>query len=179
VGSAYETAQTLPADAYGAEPHLKLSGLAVSYAGVLEALGRPREAYEVYLDALQRIRHAHHPDPTTPAPHFLPAPAPTHRERMRAVALASRLGALAEAHGLPRAEEEAFLTYAVEEMLRVVRELDGAPSFAQRLFGAPEKSTDEALVLAGLDLPGWVGTADVGAPLEDLGNFYARTGRYE
>jgi hypothetical protein len=181
---AYETSLTLPASAYGAEPHLKLSGLAVAYAEVLEALSRPREAYETYLDALQRIRHAARPDPAAPAPHFLPFPAPTHRERMRAVALASRLGAMAEEWSLPPADEEAFLTYAVEEMLRVVRDVGGEPGgLAAAVFGsAPKKQEvkdDTAVVLASLSLPAWVSTADVGAPLENLGNFYARTGRYE
>jgi hypothetical protein len=181
---AYETSLTLPASVYGAEPHLKLSGIAVAYAEILEALSRPREAYEVYLDALQRLRHAAQPDPSTPAPNFQPFPAPTHRERMRAVALASRLGAMAEEWSLPLADEEAYLTYAVEEMLRVMRDVGGEPGgLAAALFGSLTKredvQDDAAVVLSSLSLPAWVSTADVGAPLENLGNFYSRTGRYE
>jgi hypothetical protein len=111
-------------------------------------------------------------------------PAPTHRERMRAVALASKLGAMAEEYDLLKTEEEAFLTFAVEEMLRVVREVGGEPSsFVNKVFGTSVKnspgSEDAAIVLSNLELPTWVSTTDVGAPMEALASFYSRTERYE
>jgi hypothetical protein len=93
-----------------------------------------------------------------------------------------------QAHGVDADQEEAFLTFAVEETLRVAREVGapGAGLFAGILDPAADKDGkaalgdgDARLVLADLRLPRWVSTADVGAPLEALGAFYARTGRYE
>jgi hypothetical protein len=146
-------------------------------------MGRPREAYEVYLDALQRIRHAQRPDPQAPAPHFLPMPPPTVRERMRAVALASKLGAMAEEYNLPSSEEESVLTFAVEEMLRVMKEVGGEPSsLYEKVFGKATTNAarqEQTVALSNLELPYWVSTADVGAPLEALAAFYARMRQYE
>jgi phage terminase small subunit len=177
----------MPAAAFGTEPHLKLSGLAITYAEALERLSRNKDAYEVYLDALQRIRHAHAPNLAAPAPHFQPMPRPTPRERMRAVALASKLGELAGNNAGAREQEEAHLTFAVEEMLRVAREVGVEPrasAFALLVGAGDDKKIkpedeDAKVVLTDLDLPTWVSKADVGAPLEALAEYYTRTGRYE
>jgi hypothetical protein len=119
-------------------------------------------------------------------------PRPTPRERMRAVALAAKLGAMAEEYALPAVQEEAHLVFAVEEMLRVVKALPSTSPTASPLEalarlvsprveeGAKDAKEDEgSVVLAELELPGWVSTTDVGAPLEALSAFYARVGRVE
>lgn len=138
------------------------------------------------MDALQRIRYALKPEKDLPAPHFLPMPKPTNQERMRAVALASKLGIMAEIYNQPPAEEEKFLTFAVEEMLRVLKDVSNEPS---SIFGkvigvsdktAPESKQDENKVaLSDLELPSWVSKTDVGAPLAALGAFYTRRKNYE
>ena len=88
------------------------------------------------------------------------------QERLRGVALASKLGELAEQLGKPREEEEKWKVWAVEEVLRVVK--------------STAEEDDKATVdLPMMPLPPWIRKADVGAPLEQLGAFYARSGRLE
>ena len=53
---AWQTAQTLPISALSSEPYLKLSGIAIALAEVLEASNRPSEAYETYSTALAQLR---------------------------------------------------------------------------------------------------------------------------
>lgn len=120
-------------------------------------------------------------------------PKPTLRERMRAVAIASKLGEMAETFQQPAAEEERLLVFAVEEMLRVVRSLqsakdDSSPlSLLANLVSGENAATkteaaeqdDEKVVLADLNLPKWVTVTDVGAPIEALGAFYSRVGQIE
>jgi hypothetical protein len=208
---AYTTALTLPASAYGAEPHLKLSGVAVALAEVLQDAGKPADAYAILLSALDRIRDAGkhaQPTPTSSAARPTPGPSssssadapadaafvtdlppPTPRERMRAVALSAKLGAMAEEYALPAVEEEAQLGFAVEEMLRAVNALPSAlptasPLEALARLVSPRakgdaKEEEGSVVLAELELAGRVSTKDVGAPLEALGAFYVRVGRVE
>ncbi|KZT71894.1 hypothetical protein DAEQUDRAFT_743979 [Daedalea quercina L-15889] len=163
---AYDTALTLPLDTFSPSPHLKLSGIAIALASTLEAADRPEPAYEVYSDALSRLRAANAASP-------LSGP-----ERMRAVAIASKLGEMAETYQLPVAEEERWLTYAVEELLRVVRDGAGHPKLV--VEGEAQQQQDETpMMLAELEMPPWVTKTDVGAPLEALGRFYAREGNVE
>ena len=56
---AYDAALALPAETFAPEPHLKISGIAISLAEALEEGGQPREAYKIYLDALERIQQVH------------------------------------------------------------------------------------------------------------------------
>ena len=150
--------------AFKSEPHLKLSGIAITLAEVLEASQNPNEAYETYSTALAQLRAAQ-----------------THnslsgRERMRAVALAHKLGEMAEVYQHGPEEAEHFLTFAVEEALRVVK--DEGPNSGK----GKERETEEGEVgtmLAELELPWWVRKVDVAAPLEALGRFYAQEGKPE
>lgn len=196
----------LSPDSLAPEPHLKLSGITIILAEVLEAANKPREAYEVLIDALQGIRDASvqpttanssSANPSNPSlpnePGPLPMPKPTPRERMRAVAIASKLGEMAETFQQPAAEEERLLRFAVEEMLRVVRSIQPSKdtssplSVLTRLVVGEPNTTDSAkteqddakIVLTDLKLPGWVTVTDVGAPIEALGAFYARVGQIE
>ncbi|OBZ67454.1 TPR repeat-containing protein P27G11.02 [Grifola frondosa] len=156
---AWETAQTLPLVRFSAEPHLKLSGIAIALAEVLEANDRPQPAYEVYSGALSQLQNVQ---------------GLSGRERMRAVSIAAKLGEMAEVYQQPPEEEERWLTWAVEEVLHIVRE--GQPRETVNVEGA---SADTPMMLAELDLPVWVSKSDVGAPLEALGKFYAREGKPE
>jgi hypothetical protein len=164
----------------------------------MEMNNKPREAYETLLEALQTIRDASVEARKSKnaslasamtSPDSVPIQAPTLRERMRGVALASKLGMMAEAYQLPQSEEEHFLVYAVQEMLRVVREVQPIPGsgLLSGLFGTPSDAKDTSkkdeedstIVLADLQLPKWVNPTDVGAPIEALGAFYAKTGKLE
>ncbi|KAL1949009.1 hypothetical protein VTO73DRAFT_10815 [Trametes versicolor] len=157
---AWQTAQSLPISAFATEPHLKLSGVAVALAEALEGSNRPQEAYDIYSAALLQLRAAKDL---------------TGRERMRAVAIAHKLGEMAEIYQQGPEEAEPWLTFAVEETLRVVKD----ESNAKKGRGAGEPEGEVGSMLAELDLPQWVQKTDVVAPLEALGRFYAREGKNE
>ncbi|KAI8972857.1 hypothetical protein BD414DRAFT_499603 [Trametes punicea] len=155
---AWETAQKLPLSAFSSEPHLKLSGIAVVLAEALEATNRPQEAYEIYSTALAQLQAAKDL---------------SGRERMRAVAIAHKLGEMADIYQQGPEEEEQWLTYAVEEVLRVVKD----ETTKGKTKSAEEPEGEVGVMLAELDLPWWIRKVDVAAPLEALGRFYAHEGK--
>ena len=162
---AWETAQTLPADTFAPNPYLKISGIGIALAGVLEAHDRPKEAYQVYSDVLQILQRQ------------LEAGRLGGEERMRAVAVACKLGEMAEEWQQPEEEEERWLSWAVGELLKVVRDNH---DLARRKEGEREELEETSrVVLAELELPSWASRQDIGAPLEALGAFYARTGNVQ
>ena len=148
----------LPADTFASDPYLKISGIGIALAGVLEAHDRPKEAYHVYSDVLQILQRQ------------LEAGRLGGEERMRAVAVACKLGEMAEEWQQPEEEEERWLTWAVGELLKVVRDNQGERE---------ESEETSRVVLAELELPSWTSRQDIGAPLEALGAFYARTGNVQ
>jgi len=125
---------------------------------VLEEHNSPQQAYEVYSDVLRELQAQ--------------APRLGVTERMRAVAVACKLGEMAEEYQQPPEEEERWLSWAVGELLHIVQD-------------AQDKKEDEGdqqrekVVLSELDLPAWVSKNDIGAPFEALAAFYARTGNIE
>ncbi|KAI0370552.1 hypothetical protein BV20DRAFT_281681 [Pilatotrama ljubarskyi] len=157
---AWDTAQTLPLSAFSSEPHLKLSGIAVALAESLEATNRPQEAYDIYKTALMQLRAAK---------------GLSGRERMRAVAIAHKLGEMAEIYQQGPEETEQWLTFAVEEALRVVK--DEASGGKGKTESVEEPEGEVGAMLAELDLPWWVRKIDIAAPLEALGRFYAQEGK--
>lgn len=134
---------------------MKLSGIAITLSEVLEGDGQPKEAYEAYVTALEHLKQ-----------HWTTL---TGEERLRAISIGQKLGEMADTYQLGDEEEERWLTWSVEEVLKLAKD-SGSP----RLGGNSEGSQ---LVLSDLELPKWVSVADVGAPLEALGAFYARTGK--
>ncbi|KAL1695662.1 hypothetical protein GGG16DRAFT_108848 [Schizophyllum commune] len=151
---AWQTARTLPLEAFADDPHLKLTGIPIALSDVLEQEGKVDAAYEVISEAYVSLQE--------PAAHgALSGP-----ERIRAVALAHKLGELAEALKRPLEEQEKWLTDAVTVLLKTV--LPGKKD---------DEAREEPASLAQLELPRWVRKDDVGAPLEALGAFYARTGK--
>ncbi len=133
---------------------------------VLEASNNPNEAYETYSAAFAQLRAA------------LARNSLSGRERLRAVALAHKLGEMAEVYQRGPEEAEHFLTFAVEEALKLVKdEAANAGKGKEK-----EKEAEEGEVgtmLAELELPWWVRKVDVAAPLEALGRFYAQDGKPE
>lgn len=168
-GRAYETALALPLTSFTPSPYLKLSGIATTLAAVLETSKKPSEAYTTYASALHLLQsHAKELN---------------DQERLRMVALASKLGQMAEEWQLGADEEERWLVFAVEEGLRVARDVNLGRgikiSSAGQKGKGKEVEEEEKIVLADLQLPGWLTAQDLGAPIEALGAFYARTGRVE
>ncbi|KAL0581357.1 hypothetical protein V5O48_000733 [Marasmius crinis-equi] len=150
---AWLTIQTLPISSLGTLPYLKLTGIAVSLADVLDVANKPEAAYDICAEALAILRR-------DDVKGTLEGP-----ERLRGVALASKLGELAEQLGKPREEEEMWKVWAVEEVLRVVK--------------AEAKDEETTMDLPMMPLPSWIRKADVGSPLEELGAFYAKSRRLE
>ncbi|EPQ50123.1 hypothetical protein GLOTRDRAFT_82573 [Gloeophyllum trabeum ATCC 11539] len=169
---ALETAHSLPLSAFAHEPYLKLSGISIALAEVLEANSKPAEAYATYSDALARLQKA------IAYSEQLKELVLTGPERLRGVALACKLGEMADAYQQPAEEEERWLTWAVEELLRTLADLRQHRD-VQLAAQREEKGKDVQLVLADLDLPRWVTKTDVGAPIEALGAFYAKTGKVD
>ncbi len=122
---------------------------------VLEEDGQPKKAYETYATALEHLKQ-----------HWAVL---TGEERLRAVSIGQKLGEMADTYQLGDEEEERWLTWSVEEVLKLAKD-NGSP----RLGG---KSEDSHSVLSDLELPKWVSVTDIGAPLEALGAFYARSGK--
>ncbi|TFK49177.1 hypothetical protein OE88DRAFT_1663615 [Heliocybe sulcata] len=188
---ALHTAESLPLSDFSHEPYLKLSGISIVLAEVLEANNKPSEAYEVHSNALDRLKKAISYSEQLKIQELasgVPTAknTPTHEtelvltgpERLRAVAIACKLGEMADRYQLGDAEEEKWLTWAVEEMLRTLvdmRQHHKTSEDAKR----EDKQKDVQLVLAELSLPKWVTKTDVGAPIEALGTFYAKTGKVD
>jgi hypothetical protein len=102
------------------------------------------------------------------------APHLSTRERLRGVAVALKLSELANTCNMDEGVEESWLVWSVDEILKVVR---AEASLAKPVHVDSLKLAEEPnpLVLGELPLPEWVTTTDVGAPIEALGAFYART----
>jgi hypothetical protein len=134
---------------------LKLSGIAITLCEVLEQDNRSKEAYEWYTTALEHLRKNWS--------------ALTNEEKLRAVSIGQKLGEMADTYQLGEAEEERWLTWSVEEVLKL----------AEAIRSSKPRSNNEEnhLVLSDLELPKWASVTDIGAPLESLGAFYARTGK--
>ena len=152
---ALKTALSLSPERFSPSPYLKLSGIAITLCEVLEQDNKPREAYEGYIAALEHLRKNWS--------------ALSSEEKLRAVSLGQRLGEMADTYQLGEAEEERWLTWSVEEVLKLAKDV--------RSSKPGSESEESHLVLSDLELPRWVSVTDIGAPLEILGAFYARTGK--
>ncbi|KAI0029123.1 hypothetical protein K488DRAFT_57122, partial [Vararia minispora EC-137] len=162
---AYDAALALDIDKFGTNPYLKISGIAVALGEVLEKAQLAPAAFDAYKRAYELLRD-----------HRVVLSGP---ERLRGVAIAHKLGDLADAFSLGDAEEESWRVTAVEDALRVARATDKHAPKPNGVQGASSEDENARVVLAELELPRWLTTADIGAPIEALGEFYARTGRVD
>ncbi|KIK60151.1 hypothetical protein GYMLUDRAFT_43909 [Collybiopsis luxurians FD-317 M1] len=166
---AWNTVQSLPLETLGSQPYLKMTGLAVAFGDVLELSNKTEQAYDVYTQALDLLRQDDVKDTLTGP------------ERLRAVALSSKLGELAAKLNRPKVEEEKWLVWAVEELLRIVK--GSSPSSSDSGGGGGSEDVDYHtqghINLPLLPLPSWMNKTDIGAPLEALGAFYAEAGRLD
>ncbi|KIY64987.1 hypothetical protein CYLTODRAFT_380096, partial [Cylindrobasidium torrendii FP15055 ss-10] len=157
---AWSAAKQLPVETYGDEPYMKLSGVAAVLGDVLEQNGQHEEAYRIYTESLEMLK--------TPQTTLTPD------ERLRAVAISSKIGEMAETLKRPAEEEEKALQWAVEEVLRLVKEAN-----AGEIDPQAEGSAETEKTLSELELPSWISKTDVGAPLENLAAFYKRAGKLD
>jgi hypothetical protein len=167
---AWEDAKSTPLDDLGADPLLKLTGIAITFAGLLEDAGLQEQAYQTYEDGLLWMVFR---SPKTLEPRqdlstdLLKTRLSTPESRIRALSIAYKLGELANALQKPSAEEEKWLTLSVEALLAIMQETPGRHTIGIR----------EAL--EELELPSWATLHDFAAPFEALGSFYSRTGKPE
>ena len=148
---AYDTACSLPLERFAPAPYLKLSGIVAILGEVLEADGRPEQAYEIFVAGLSHLQ-SHWPELTG-------------KERLRGVALAHKVGEMTETYQLGKDEEEKWLTWAAQEALRITK---GDSNVKE------ENGESVSMMLTELDLPKWVNIVDIAAPIEALGAFYAK-----
>ena len=148
----------LPLEKLSPEPYLKISGIASVLGDVLESNNRPQAAYEIYTSLLSKLQAAQNK---------------TGPERLRGAAIAYKLGEMAELYQQPPEEEEKWLSFAVEELLRILRDskdLDVSSDVSQ---------SEGSIDLSEMEIPSWVNRTDIVAPLQSLGAFYGRTGKQE
>jgi hypothetical protein len=200
---AHQTALDLPASTFDPSPYLKLSGIAITLASVLETDNRPKEAWDVYLQALSPRPPTGPSSPQNEAHTSIKFPHPEEgqlspQEIMRQVSIAHKLGEMAETYGFGEAEEEKWLTWSVERLVEVVKEHEAMlrsgsdrKYIGERGQEKPKNETREVteeirkledesgMLLADLDLPEWVTKTNLSAPLEALGAFYSRHGKVE
>lgn len=173
---AWNEARAMPRDAFNEQALLKISGIGIALANTFEEAGQPARAFELYQDVLQYLRTAHlgpaiaknaNADLDT-----LQAPL-SGPERYRTIALAYRLGELANKLNRPE-EEEKWLVVSVEALLRLLN----APPPPGALPVPPEKhSKHSQAMIKQLGTPFIFYQHNIAAPFEALGSFYARTGK--
>ncbi|KAJ7064987.1 hypothetical protein C8F01DRAFT_784349 [Mycena amicta] len=162
---AWTAARSLPISAFRPPgPYLTLTGIAIDLAGELEEAGDTPGAYALYTDALDKLRNAAGLSP---------------QERLRGVGIALKLGWLVEQSQISgtdklkldvsKEEEEGLRVWAVEEVLKVVLEMQ------QRATGKKADVVD----FANLQLPQGMSKTDVCVPLVKLGDFYSQNGKAE
>jgi len=134
---------------------LKLSGIAITLCEVLEQDNKSKEAYERYIVALEHLRNNWS--------------ALTYEEKLRAISIGQKLGEMADTYQVGEAEEERWLTWSVEEVLKLAKAIGSSKSGSN--------NEENHLVLSDLEIPKWASVTDIGAPLESLGAFYARAGK--
>ncbi|KAF5358836.1 hypothetical protein D9757_014253 [Collybiopsis confluens] len=162
---AWTTIQSLPLETVGTQPYLKITGLAVAFGDILERAGKGEQAYDLYVQSLDILQQ-------DDVKNTLTGP-----ERLRAVALSTKLGELAAQLKRSKVEEEKWLVWAVEELLRIVK----GPT-DESLGGSGDDVDDYSqgkINFPLLPLPSWMNKTDIGAPLEALGAFYAHAGRLD
>lgn len=161
-------------------PLLHLTGIEISLAHLyLTKLSSPSKAYDHLKTALAQLDSASLAPTSNGNSERL-----TDKEKYRRFAILCKLGEIAERLG-NTAEEEKFLTKAVEAGLRAV--VGERRKLKERLEGKPQNAAEaekkEAVVVPGeeeeLPMPTWLGKVDIAAAVESLGNFYVREDKAE
>lgn len=155
--SAWEACLTLPKEDLGNDPWLKISGIACKLGEVLEDSNQSETAYDIYAQCCNLMQGEAAASRLSAA------------ERRRAIALSMHLGELAELLGKPEKDEEHWLVWNVEELLRIYKENSGEE--ALRHLDAPHEQE--------LGLPIWTEKDEFEIALEALARYYAKQGNAE
>jgi len=158
---AWKTAQSLSLSEFGSAPHLKTTGILITLAEVLESNNKPQLAYELmakYLDDLPS-RDGLETGPESSTSKW------SGPERMRLVAIAYKLGEMANTYSQLATEEERWLVWSVQELNATLKK--------RNKTGQVEIPP----TLRELELPNWVTKTDVAAPIQALGEYFSRVGK--
>jgi len=131
---------------------------------MLESIGCLDRAYDVYSDALSHLQDVGSKQPLS------------IEEHMRAVTLSCKLAEMANAAGLGDIEEEKWLVWAIEVILKNIMPAKADHDEGNDVAVEQRKSPADYESLA---LPQWVSATDLAAPFEALGTLYVRNGRDE
>jgi len=167
----------VPLRAFGDEPRLKISGIAICLASILEAAQNKEGAYRVYEDAFLQLINAPSKRPslslTMESLEVL-----TVAEGIRAVSIACKLGELAHELKKPVADEEKWLVWSVDALLKIIIK-EGLRTDSNNKNGTRDVTKSVQSTLDELSLPSWAMLHNFAAPFEALGSFYARQGKIE
>lgn len=173
---AWETAQSLQLNPPSTRL-LKLSGIGIALAGVLEDRRKISDAYDIYsttFDLLQQTGNTNADAVGGTSDGLSP------KERLRTVGLAMKLGELSRKMGLEE-KEERWLNLGLEELLRLLSGKRRSPKLTGQNAGPVEDDGNAEIenALKDLALPDWVSNSDLGGVMERVGEFYARKGNAE
>jgi len=155
----------MPLASFGEEPRLKTSGLAIVLSDVLEDSHEMEGAYRIYKEGFMQMFNGSTKVEESPSKDSLQLL--NVAERIRAISIAYKLGELSHELQKSLAEEEKWLVWSVEALLKTV--LQGSPAGSSSI-------SDMSDLVGELGLPSWAMLHDFAAPFEALGSFYARRG---
>jgi hypothetical protein len=103
----------------------------------------------------------------------------TDPEKMRAAALAYKLGCLASELGKPEEEEEKWLTWSVNAILVTAMEAPAGSGMKEvaRIPPSPPNGGKMFVMAQDMRLPSWSRNHDISVPFEALGTFYSKQGK--
>ncbi|KAF9010013.1 hypothetical protein BDQ17DRAFT_1388040 [Cyathus striatus] len=161
---AWNQARELPIEDFKSQPYLKTTGIGITLAGILESEGKLELAYNTYVETINQLIQARKPL--------------SGQEHMRTVALAYKLGEMAQMLKKPRDEEERWLTMAVETIMKNVMQ---KPVAIGEIVSLKDSKMEEEskIMVSELQLPMWATNQDIAAPFEALGSFYSRIGKLD
>lgn len=180
-----EIAHTLPLSAFEPEPLLKLTGLSISLAALLESNGQLKQSFKVLSDALEFLDGHGSPASSEPTSHKW-----TEADRIRAIGLSQKLGSLALQLSARTGDEydrlaETYLVRALEDMIKFAN-ISSSEESEAKVVGRDFKFADdsaEAIAKRGEEpdesIGGKVTRKGMGKTMEALADLYAKRGQYE
>ena len=103
----------------------------------------------------------------------------TVAEGIRAVSIACKLGQLAQELQKPVADEEKWLVWSVDALLKIIIKEGLRTDVNNNNNGTRNVTKSVQSTLDELSLPSWAMSHNFAAPFEALGTFYARQGKIE
>ncbi|KAF8342556.1 uncharacterized protein EI90DRAFT_3011090 [Cantharellus anzutake] len=157
-----------PEKELGKDYRKKISGLMIALASTLEEVPDLTGAIQAYKETITYLRSLHG---TSRPPQ--PEAGLTPRERHRIVSIAVRLGELASKIN-DTATEEHYLSLAVEETLRLARDMPAKLDLTQPVQSDIDPNDDKWK--EELQIPPWIDRTEFVSVFERLAEFYGRQG---